>query len=273
LSSSGWQEAKGRQVASRDSRQYNHAVNTTAAPEGSLDKEQFLPRMRRDLELKADPEYRVRAAEYCQREVDRFLGVRTPIVRQIGASYFHEIKSLSIDAILQLCERLLETAISEHRTIAFDWSFRCRRHYRPEHFDTLERWLEVYVDGWGSCDDLCTHALGDFILRYPEFLPWVKEWSRSENRWQRRASAVTLIYGARRGRNLAHVFEVADALLTDPDDMVQKGYGWMLKVASKTHPDEVFQYVMRQKKEMPRTALRYAIEKMPEAQRRRAMEK
>jgi 3-methyladenine DNA glycosylase AlkD len=267
------EDVEGRLVALRDPRQYNHAVNTTAAPEGSLDKEQFLPRMRRDLELKADPEFRVRVTEYCQREAGRFLGVRTPVVRQIGARYFQEIKSLSIDAILQLCESLLETAMSEHRTIGFDWSFRCRRQYRPDHFDVLERWLEVYVDTWGSCDDLCTHALGDFILQYPEFLPRVKEWSQSGSRWQRRASAVTFIYGARRRKNLAHMFEVADALLTDPDDMVQKGYGWMLKVASKTYPDEVFEYVMRHKKEMPRTALRYAIEKLPEARRRRAMHK
>ena len=243
------------------------------APGGTVNREDLLERMQEELELHADSEFRVRAAEYCQREVDRFLGVRTPMVRQIGARYFQEIKPLSIDTILQLCERLLQTGLSEHRTIAFDWSFRCRRQYRPDHFDVLERWLEVYVDGWGSCDDLCTHALGDFVLRYPEFSPRVKEWSRSENRWQRRASAVTLIYGARRGRNLAHVFEVADALLTDPDDMVQKGYGWMLKVASKTYPDEVFQYVMRHKKEMPRTALRYAIEKLPEARRRPAMQK
>ena len=228
--------------------------------------------MQEELELHADSEFGIRAAEYCQREAGSFLGVRMPIVRQIGARYFQEIKSLSIAAILQLCERLLETAVSEHRTIAFDWSFRCRRQYRPDHFDVLERWLKVCVDGWGSCDDLCTHALGAFILQYPEFLPRVKEWSRSENRWQRRASAVTFIYGARRGKNLEHVSQVADALLIDPDDMVQKGYGWMLKAASKTYPDEVFQYVMRHKKEMPRTALRYAIEKMPEARRRRAME-
>jgi len=237
-----------------------------------VNREHLLERMQEELELHADSEFRIRAAEYCQRDAGRFLGVRTPIVRQIGARYFQEIKSLSIDAILQLCERLLETAMSEQRTIAFDWSFRCRRHFRPEHFDVLERWLEVYVDGWGSGDDLCTHALGDFILQCPEFVPRVKEWNRSESRWQRRASAVTFIYGTRRGKNLEHVFQVADALLTDPDDMVQKGYGWMLKVASKTYPDEVFQYVMRHKKEMPRTALRYAIEKMPEARRCRAME-
>lgn len=233
----------------------------------------ILDRMQADLQNHAHPDFRIRAAEYCDRDIGRFLGVRTPIVREIGARYFKEVKSLGIDRVLQLCERLLETRLSEHRTIAFDWSFRCRRQYRPDHFDVLERWLEVYVDGWGSCDDLCTHAVGDFVLQYPEFMPRVKEWSRSDNRWLRRASAVTLIYGARRGVNLEQVFQVADALLTDPDEMVQKGYGWMLKVASKTYQDEVFEYVMRNRTAMPRTALRYAIEKMPEERRRTAMKK
>ena len=119
-----------------------------------MNREHLLERMHEELELHADPEFRIRAAEYFQREVGRFLGVRTPIVRQIGARYFQDVKPLNIDAILQLCERLLETAVSEHRTIAFDWSFRCRRQYRPDHFDVLERWLKVCVDGWGSCDDL-----------------------------------------------------------------------------------------------------------------------
>jgi len=129
------------------------------------------------------------------------------------------------------------------------------------------------VDSWGGCDDLCTHALGDFVLRCPEFLPRVKEWARSENRWLRRASAVSLIYGARKGELLADIFDVADALLDDPDDMVQKGCGWLLKVASKRHEDEVFQYVMRNSETMPRLTLRYATEKMPEHRRRQAMGK
>ena len=55
--------------------------------------------------------------------------------------------------------------------------------------------------------------------------------------------------------------------------MVQKGYGWMLKEASKDFQKEVFDFVIKHKKEMPRTALRYAIERMPEKLRREAMEK
>ena len=62
-------------------------------------------------------------------------------------------------------------------------------------------------------------------------------------------------------------------MLVDTEDLVQKGYGWMLKVASKTHQEEVFEYVIRNREVMPRTAFRYAIEKMPEELRRQAMSK
>jgi 3-methyladenine DNA glycosylase AlkD len=67
--------------------------------------------------------------------------------------------------------------------------------------------------------------------------------------------------------------EIADILLHDQDDMVQKGYGWMLKEASRTHQKEVFEYVLKHKDNMPRTALRYAIEKMPAELKNEAMKK
>ncbi len=84
---------------------------------------------------------------------------------------------------------------------------------------------------------------------------------------------MTLILPARKGMFLKEVFEISDILLTDKDDMVQKGYGWLLKEASKKHQAEVFDYVMKWKAKMPRTALRYAIEKMPVEMRKKAMER
>lgn len=89
----------------------------------------------------------------------------------------------------------------------------------------------------------------------------------------RRASAVTLIIPARKGKFLNEIFKIADILLKDSDDLVQKGYGWMLKAASESHQDKVFEYILRNKAAMPRTSLRYAIEKMPEEMRKLAMEK
>ena len=129
------------------------------------------------------------------------------------------------------------------------------------------------MHSWGACDDLCTHALGAFIFKFPEFIQKTKEWTKSKNRWIRRASAVGLIYSIRRKKHLKATFEVADAVLTDQDIMVQKGNGWMLKEASNSYPKEVFDYVMKNKKEMPRTALRYAIEKLSPELRTKAMKK
>ena len=67
----------------------------------------------------------------------------------------------------------------------------------------------------------------------------------------RRASAVSLIVPAKHGKFLKESIEIADLLLTDTDDMVQKGYGWLLKEASRKHTDEVFAYVMKNKRQMP----------------------
>jgi 3-methyladenine DNA glycosylase AlkD len=106
---------------------------------------------------------------------------------------------------------------------------------------------------------------------YPEYLSGLKRWALSKNRWMRRAAAVSLIVPAKQGKFLKDVFEIADILLLDREDMVQKGYGWMLKVAANKHEKEVFDYVMKKKSVMPRTALRYAIEKMPKDLKAKAM--
>jgi 3-methyladenine DNA glycosylase AlkD len=89
----------------------------------------------------------------------------------------------------------------------------------------------------------------------------------------KRASAVSLIVPARKGKFLQDIFDIATILHSDPDDMVQKGYGWMLKASSQAHQEHVFNYVMKMKSTMPRTALRYAIEKMPSELKIRAMSK
>ena len=124
------------------------------------------------------------------------------------------------------------------------------------------------MDNWAKCDTLCNHTLGSFLEMYPQFIENLMGWARARNRWLRRASAVTLILPARKGLFMKEVFEISDILLMDGDDMVQKGYGWLLKEASKAHQQEVFDYVMKWKAKMPRTALRYAIEKMPVEMRR-----
>lgn len=89
----------------------------------------------------------------------------------------------------------------------------------------------------------------------------------------RRASAVSLIVPAKKGKFIKDVFAISNILLLDQDDLVQKGYGWMLKALSQAEQKKVFDYVLKNKKRMPRTALRYAIEKMPKELKAKAMAK
>ena len=200
------------------------------------------------------------------------IGITTPLVRKVALKNFKEVKNLDKKKIFSLCEQLLETKGSGYQDIAFDWAFRLRKNYQKEDFKIFESWLKKYVDTWGSCDDLCTHAFGEFIYQFSEFLPQTKEWARSKNKWFRRASAVVLIYPLRKGKYLKESFSVAKILMEDNEDLVQKGYGWMLKEASNLYQKEVFNFVMINKKLMSRTALRYAIEKLPDKLRVKALE-
>lgn len=198
-------------------------------------------------------------------------GLATPTVRSISRETFTSVRQCDKVCNFELCEGLLTSRSWEERTIAFDWAYRCKASYEEADFARFEGWLREYVTDWGGCDDFCTHAFGRLIFQYPILFTQVMPWTASSDRWLRRASAVILIYGLRKGRFIAEAFRVADALLTDADDMVQKGYGWMLKEASKHAPQQVFDYVMAHKGAMPRTALRYAIEKLEPSLRQQAM--
>lgn len=228
--------------------------------------------IRTELQKSVDTRTKESAQNYFKEPVV-FYGVKTALVNKIANKYFEEVKNTGKTTIFSLCEELLKSDYSEEAFIAFEWSHRIRKEYEPRDMAVFEKWLATYVNNWAKCDTLCNHTIGSFITDYPQYMKTLKEWTGSKNRWVRRASAVTLIVPAKKGLFLEDVFQIADKLLLDKDDLVQKGYGWMLKAASQAHQKEVFDYVMKNRKVMPRTALRYAIEKMPADLRQKAMKK
>jgi 3-methyladenine DNA glycosylase AlkD len=234
--------------------------------------DKYLKAIRNDLSINSDERYR-RAIQVFFKEGLKLYGVRTPTVRKFSRKHYAAIKYRPKDEIFRLCGLLLGSGLSEERTIAFDWAFRLKNQYQPGDFVIFEKWLKKYAPDWGGVDDLCIHAVGYFLYHHPEFAPRVLKWAGSRQWWMRRASAVALIYGLRRGVSLKEVFRTADILLLDKEYLVQKGYGWMLKVAGDKHQREVFDYVIKNKKKMPRTALRYAIEKFPEDLRQKVLSK
>lgn len=231
-----------------------------------------IQKIREELKQNADQDYKERVKKFSKGKITNY-GVKTPVTRKLSSEHYKKVKKKSKKEIFELCELLLQPGYSEERTIAFDWAFRLKRQYVLSDFDRFDSWLKTYVKGWGSCDDFCTHAFGEFLYQFPEVIPKVKVWTASENCWLRRASAVVFIYAIRRDTYIDDGFEVAGLLLQDTDDMVQKGYGWMLKEISNLYPQKVFEYVMVHKDKMPRTSLRYAIEKLSPDLRKKAMAK
>lgn len=161
----------------------------------------------------------------------------------------------------------------EESFIVFNWSEHISKNFEKKDFNILKNWLELYVSNWAACDTFCNHTIVNFIEMYPEYISEIKKWAESDNRWVKRAATVTLILPARKGLFLNDCFEIFLKLIEDKDDLVQKGFGWLLKEASKAHQKEVFDFVMKHKKIMPRTSLRYAIVKMPHDLKQKAMKR
>jgi 3-methyladenine DNA glycosylase AlkD len=230
--------------------------------------------IRQELLEGADEQTKESGERFFKEEV-RLYGLKSTEVQKIAKRCLSQIKAegLSKAEVFQLCEELWTSGYHEEAAIACAFSESQNKHCSPDDFEVFEGWLKRHVSNWAMCDTLCNHTVGDLLMHYPELADRLLDWAESDNRWVKRGAAVSLIIPARKGFFQPLIFQIADALLTDPDDMVQKGYGWMLKAASEHDMQAVFKYVMANKKTMPRTSLRYAIEKMPAELKKQAMER
>jgi len=230
--------------------------------------------VRKELKANVDKKYRHDFQRFSKEKIICY-GVRTPIVRKIAKKYFKDIKNFDKKEIFVLTEQLLKSDYSEEATIAVQWIFGIKNRLTEIDFNIFEKWLKRYINNWAKDDDFCAHIIYPMIEKYPALIKKVKLWTKSKNRWVRRAAAVSFVKTFGRSHttehNLDDIFDIARILLYDKEDLVQKGYGWMLKSASVNNQKQVFNFVMAHKKNMPRTALRYAIEKMPEYLRKKAM--
>jgi 3-methyladenine DNA glycosylase AlkD len=228
--------------------------------------------VRRDLISYSDEKLRESGKRFFREPVTMY-GMKTTDVTHISKVSLKGLTKKSKAEIFGLCEELWQSGMMEESFIACNWAYSQRKNFSPEDFSIFEKWINQYVSNWASCDTLCNHTIGSYIEMYPTYISELKRWAHSENRWVKRASAVSLIIPAKRGLFADDVFDISEILFYDQDDMVQKGYGWLLKVTSKPYPHRVFDYVNCHKATMPRTSLRYAIEKLPEELKKIAMEK
>jgi len=228
--------------------------------------------LRKELKKNSDPELKESSKRFFKEEI-KVYGIKTSKATEISKKYYLKIKELSKKEIFEICEELFKSDYCEEAYIVANWLPKEIKRFEKKDIYIFKKWIDKYINNWAKCDSFCNHTIGDMIIKYPELAEEVKFWSKSKNTWMKRASAVSFILPARKGNYLKEAFEISDTLLLDKEDLVQKGYGWLLKEASRKHQKEVLAYVIKNKKVMPRTALRYAIELMPRELKEKAMSK
>lgn len=233
---------------------------------------EIIKKIRDELTQNSDAKIKESGKRFFKEDV-KLYGIKTAVVGKIAKKYWQEIKEFPKEKIFEICEELYKSDYCEEAFIVSYWLPNISTKFEEKDLLVFARWIESYINNWAKCDGFCNHTVGDFLEKYPKYIKELKRWAKSNNRWVKRAAAVSLIVPAKRGKYLDDVFDISDLLLRDSDDMVQKGYGWLLKEASRQHQKEVFGYVTKNKNVMPRTALRYAIELMQPELRKEAMAK
>ena len=232
----------------------------------------ILTQIRAELNANTDLQTQKSFQRFFKEQV-KYYGVKTETVGKIAKKYWKQVETLDKKEIFAICEELYRSDYTEEAFVVAFWLPKYIDHLKPSDLQVFKRWIEQYINNWAKCDGLCNHTIGDLIQKYPETLSEIKRWAKSENRWLKRAAPVSLIVPAKKGCFLQEALEISEQLLTDSDDMVQKGYGWLLKEESRLHQKEVYDYVVKNRAIMPRTALRYAIELMPKELKKEAMKK
>lgn len=197
-------------------------------------------------------------------EGDKFIGVTVPLIREVARRHRSSASPKCITA-------LLSSPIHEHRMCALlilTEQFKAAR----KDDSTRKRIVEYYLDhtaainNWDLVDLSAPKIIGEWMLTHP--MPQTLDsMSQSSNMWVQRiaiVSTMTLI----RHNMFADTLRLADRYLTHPHQLMHKATGWMLREIGKKDMDVLTDYLRHNAHLMPRTALRYAIERMPEDQRK-----
>jgi 3-methyladenine DNA glycosylase AlkD len=184
---------------------------------------------------------------------------RRTLLRESGMAFLIEVADrLFAGDVLE--EKVFAVFLLENQTALFG----------DAEFARFETWLKR-VSTWADHDALVHYLIDPMMLAKPQRTRNVFRWAKSSHRWHRRAAAVALIGGARTGQFRPQIERVARLLISDKDDMVQKGLGWLLREWAKRSPSEAVPFLIKLRGSAPRLVLRTACEKVQASQRRQIL--
>lgn len=137
-------------------------------------------------------------------------------------------------------------------------------------FQLFENWLDR-IGSWADHDGLVHSLISPMVVAKTSRAKAAFKWAKSPNRWHRRAACVALIRAARARMLFPEITKLSDNLLSDQNDMVQKGLGWLLREAAKYDAKRTVPYLMKIRDRAPRLVLRTACETLPVATKKRVL--
>lgn len=224
----------------------------------------------RELEAHARPPGAFDATRYFRTsEPLTFLNTGTPFVRALGKEIARAHKAdWSVREFVEFADLLIKDPRFEVKGVGLEALATRRRELVPDMLPTFKRWLvQNHCANWATTDSLCGAILGPLLLAHPDLVSVVSAWSVHRNLWVRRAAAVSLIKSAARGQSLDAAYGVVSALRPDEHDLIHKAAGWLLREAGKTDGARLERYLRDGGSSIPRTTLRYAIERFAPAAR------
>jgi 3-methyladenine DNA glycosylase AlkD len=199
-----------------------------------------------------------------------FYNVGTAAVRRFAHEIARENRDTwTIDHACGFADALIQDRYLEVKSLGIEVLARFRRSFTPALLRTWKRWLaRNHSANWATTDAICGLLIGPLVLANPSLIDRMPVWARDKNMWVRRAAAVGLIPSVRKGLGLTAAYQVARTLHGDREDLVQKAVGWMLREAGKADVTRLEKYLRANGPRIPRTTLRYAIERFDEKKRR-----
>jgi len=199
-------------------------------------------------------------------------GWYTGELRKVAVRFRRTIlRELGLPFLLQVADKLFSGQVLEEKAFAVFLLEKLTDSFGDAEFRLFEGWLPR-ISNWADHDALVHYLIAPMMAAKPARVKSVFRWAKSRDRWRRRAACVALIQGTRRRMFFPEIKRLSDRLLSDQDDMVQKGLGWLLRETAKFDAKRTVPYLMSIRNRAPRLVLRTACETLPVTVRKQILE-
>ena len=197
-------------------------------------------------------------------EGDKFIGITVPLQREIAKKYYESASFVDL-------QKMLESKIHEYRLtslliLVYKYDKTKNEKLKKEIYNFYLKNLQ-YINNWDLVDVTTPNIVGDYLLNNPKEKKILYKLVKSKNLWERRV-AILATFRFIKEKQFEDTLAISEILLNDTHDLIHKAVGWMLREMGKRDIKPLIKFLNKYAGTMPRTMLRYAIEKFPEEMRK-----